>query len=260
MRPSPNPLLRLRHQPAAWKLLTAFLLLLGGLLVVAQAQAAEPPVSASDSANLEQMARDFLQPNVASATSQGAELPLRAEVMVGALDSRLRLAPCARVEPHLPAGTRLWGRARVGLRCVDGPTRWNVFLPVTVKAWGPAWVIKRPVSAGEVLTQEDAEMAEVDWAEQSASVLATPALWVGQQAAYTLLPGQALRQHMVRATEAFSAGSQVRVMQTGVGFEVVVTGQALSRGLVGQSTRVRLPSGKIVTGLVRDGQTVELAL
>jgi flagella basal body P-ring formation protein FlgA len=49
-------------------------------------------------------------------------------------------------------------------------------------------------------------------------------------------------------------------MQTGVGFEVVVTGQALSRGLVGQSTRVRLPSGKIVTGLVRDGQTVELAL
>jgi flagella basal body P-ring formation protein FlgA len=121
-------------------------------------------------------------------------------------------------------------------------------------------VIKRPVSAGEVLTQEDAEMAEVDWAEQSASVLATPALWVGQQAAYTLLPGQALRQHMVRASEVFSAGSQVRVMQTGVGFEVVVTGQALSRGLVGQSTRVRLPSGKIVTGLVRDSQTVELAL
>jgi flagella basal body P-ring formation protein FlgA len=135
-----------------------------------------------------------------------------------------------------------------------------VFLPVTVKAWGPAWVIKRPVSAGEVLTQEDAEMAEVDWAEQRASVLATPALWVGQQAAHTLLPGQALRQHMVRATEAFSAGSQVRVTQTGAGFEVMVTGQALSRGLVGQSTRVRLPSGKIVTGLVRDGQTVELAL
>lgn len=260
MRPSSHPLLRARHQPAAWKLLIAFLLVLGGLLVMAKAQAAESPASPGESANLEQVARDFLQPAVASATSQGAELPLRAEVVVGALDSRLRLAPCARVEPHLPAGTRLWGRARVGLRCVDGPTRWNVYLPVTVKAWGPAWVIKRPVSAGEVLTQEDADMAEVDWAEQSASVLATPALWVGQEAAYTLLPGQALRQHMVRATQAFSAGSQVRVTQSGTGFQVVVTGQALSSGMVGQSTRVRLSNGKIVTGLVRDGQTVELAL
>jgi flagella basal body P-ring formation protein FlgA len=260
MRPTSYPLLRSRHQSAAWKRLIAFLLLLGSLLVVAKVQAAEPPASAGDSANMEQVARDFLQPSVDSVTRQGADSPLRAEVVVGSLDARLRLAPCARVEPHLPTGTRLWGRARVGLRCVDGPIRWNVYLPVTVKAWGPAWVIKRPVSAGEVLTQEDADLAEVDWAEQSASVLATPALWVGQQAAFTLLPGQALREHMVRATQAFSAGSQVRVTQSGTGFEVVVNGKALSSGMVGQNTRVRLPNGKIVTGLVRDGQTVELAL
>ena len=64
----------------------------------------------------------------------------------------------------------------------------------------------------------------------------------------------------MRATEAFSAGSQVRVTQSGTGFQVVVTGQALSSGMVGQTTRVRLPSGKIVTGMVRDSQTVELAL
>lgn len=260
MRPSPRSLLRPHHQPAAWKLLILFLWLLGSLLVMASARATEPPASASDSATLEQVARDFLQPDVVSALGQGGEMPLRAEVVVGALDTRLRLAPCARVEPHLPAGTRLWGRARVGLRCVDGPTRWNVYLPVTVKAWGPAWVLKRPVSAGALLTQEDAEMAEVDWAEQRASVLAAPAQWVGQQAAYTLLPGQALRQPMVRTTQAFSAGSQVRVTQSGSGFEVVVTGQALTSGQVGQSTRVRLPGGKVVTGQVRDGQTVELAL
>lgn len=264
MRPSTRDLsrslMRPQHQSAAWKLLLLFLLLLGSLLAVANAQASEPANSAGDSANLEQVAREFLQPSVASAMGQSAELPLRAEVVVGALDTRLRLAPCARVEPHLPTGTRLWGRARVGLRCVDGPTHWNVYLPVTVKAWGPAWVVTRPVSAGDVLTQEDAEMAEVDWAERSASVLANPALWVGQQAAYTLLPGQALREHMVRAVQAFAAGSQVRVTQSGAGFQVVVSGQALSSGMVGQTTRVRLSSGKIVTGQVRDSQTVELAL
>jgi flagella basal body P-ring formation protein FlgA len=191
---------------------------------------------------------------------QTGDSPLRAEVVVGALDQRLRLAPCAQIEPHLPANTRLWGRSRIGLRCVDGPTRWNVYLPVTIKAFGPAWVLKRPVNAGDVLTQDDAELADVDWAEQSASVLANPTLWVGQQAAYTLLPGQALRQNMVRATLAFAAGSQVRVTQSGSGFQVAVTGQALTSGQLGQMTRVRLPGGRVVTGLVRDGQTVELSL
>jgi flagella basal body P-ring formation protein FlgA len=65
---------------------------------------------------------------------------------------------------------------------------------------------------------------------------------------------------MVRPTLAFSAGSQVRVTQTGAGFQVVVTGQALSSGQLGQMTRVRLPGGRVVTGLVKDGQTVELSL
>ena len=58
--------------------------------------------------------------------------PLRMEVSVGTLDERLRLAPCARIEPYLPAGAKLWGRTRLGLRCLEGATRWNVFLPITV--------------------------------------------------------------------------------------------------------------------------------
>ena len=209
---------------------------------------------------LEQMAHDYLQPALAQAIGSEAGVALRPEVVMGRLDSRLRLAPCAAIEPYLPPGTRLWGRSRIGLRCVDGTTRWNVFLPVTVKAWGPAWVLTRSVTAGTPLTQEDAEMAEIDWAEQKASVLANPALWVGQEAAYTLLPGQALRQHMVRPAQAFAAGSQVRVTQSGTGFQIAVTGQALTAGQIGQTTRVRLASGRVVTGLVRDGQTVELAL
>ncbi|MDP2261849.1 MAG: flagellar basal body P-ring formation chaperone FlgA [Hydrogenophaga sp.] len=238
----------------------------GGALALAlgtaaQAQSPGQAVApAPDSANLAELARAFVEPSLAAALSQAGASALRPEIIMGSLDARLRLAPCARVEAHLPPGTRLWGRSRIGLRCVEGATRWNVFLPVTVKAWGPAWVLNRAVPAGTPLTQEDAEMAEVDWAEHAAHVLAAPSLWVGQQAAYTLVAGQALRQHMVRPPQAFAAGSQVRVVQTGSGFQVVVTGEALAAGLVGQATRVRLPGGRVVSGLVRDGQTVELVL
>lgn len=209
---------------------------------------------------LEQMAREFVTPALTDSATPVGGSPLRPEVVVGTLDTRLRLAPCNKVEAHLPAGTRLWGRSRIGLRCVDGPTRWNVFVPVTVKAWGPAWVLKHPVASGATLTADDAEMAEIDWAAQPASVLASPALWVGRQAAYGLQPGQALRQNMVRAAPAFAAGALVKVSSAGNGFQVVVTGEAMTEGVLGQPTRVRLPGGKVLSGLVRDAQTVDVGL
>ncbi len=248
--------LRYRHAPplpSAWALVS---LVLAALLfgpVTGRAQTA-------GLGGLEQLAREFVTPALNGSVAPAGEAPLRVEVVVGTLDTRLRLAPCNKVEAHLPAGTRLWGRSRIGLRCVDGPTRWNVFVPVTVKAWGPAWVLKHPVASGATLSQEDAEMAEIDWADQPASVLASPALWVGRQAAYTLQPGQALRQNMVRSAPAFAAGAMVKVSSAGTGFQVVVTGEAMGPGIEGQATRVRLPGGKVVSGLVRDAQTVEIDL
>ena len=41
---------------------------------------------------------------------------------------------------------------------------------------------------------------------------------------------------------------------------MVVSGEALTAGVQGQSVRVRLGSGRIVTGTVRDGQTVDVRL
>ncbi|MGE0350716.1 flagellar basal body P-ring formation chaperone FlgA [Hydrogenophaga sp.] len=209
---------------------------------------------------LENTARAWLKPALDAQLPQDADLPLRTEVVMGSLDSRLRLAPCNKVEPHLPPGSRLWGRSRIGLRCVDGPRRWNVYIPVTIKAWGPAWVLKRPVDAGATLSQDDAEQVEVDWAAQSSAVLARPDMWVGQQTAFALTPGQAIRENMVRPMKAFAAGDQVRVNSSGTGFSISATGKALTQGLVGQSARIRLPGGRVVTGEVQDDQTVEMAL
>ncbi|MFN3375285.1 MAG: flagellar basal body P-ring formation chaperone FlgA [Burkholderiaceae bacterium] len=188
----------------------------------------------------------------------GATLPLRMEVSVGNLDPRLRLAPCNRVEPYLPAGTRLWGRTRLGLRCAEGSTPWNVFLPVTVKAFGPAWVLTRNVPPGTVLTAADAQEMEIDWAADNSPVVAQPEQWVGQVASRALAAGQPLRQSMVRAPSVFRAGAQVRVTAQGPGFVVAGAGQALSDGGVGQTVRVRMDNGRVISGIVSDSGTVDV--
>ena len=196
--------------------------------------------------------------NAVSGTRPSGVAPLRMEVTVGELDSRLRLAPCARVEPYLPAGTRLWGKTRLGLRCLEGSAKWNVFLPVTVKALGLAWVIKGDVAAGAALTQDDAIEAEVDWAEDRNAIISNPDQWLGQVANRTLTSGQALRQGMTRPAQVFQAGAQIRVLAQGAGFQITSNGQALSAGVLGQSARVKMDNGHVMSGEVLDSRTVKL--
>lgn len=215
------------------------------------------PALARAQVSLDADTRRWLDDAVARAQAS-AELPLRMEVSVGSLDTRLRLAPCARVEPHVPAGTRLWGRTRLGLRCVDGHARWNVFLPITIKAYGPAWVLRDNVLPGQVLTEADAVQAEADWAADNSPMLADPSQWVGLAASRALVGGQPLRQSMVRAPQLFAAGALVRVVASGPGFQIAAAGQALTPGLLGQSVRIRMEGGRIASGTVLDERTVEL--
>ena len=69
------------------------------------------------------------------------------EVIVGEPDPRLNLAACAQYEPFVPPGTRLWGRASLGMRCVAG-ANWVAYVPIQVKVYGPAVVASRPIARG----------------------------------------------------------------------------------------------------------------
>lgn len=210
-------------------------------------------------ADYQSMAQDWARKAAAAALPPGGQA-LRLDVSVGPLDSRLKLAPCGNVEAYLPPGSRLWGRSRVGLRCVDGMARWNVSLPATIKAFGPAWVIKSQVMAGVAMGAQDVVEAEVDWAEEPQAVLREPGSWVGQVATRQLGTGQTLRQGMVKAPQVFQAGAQVRVVAQGAGFQVTGEAQALSAGVVGQMARVRMDSGRVATGIVLDVRTVKIEL
>jgi len=201
----------------------------------------------------------WLRSAVASAQSAGPAA-LRMDVTVGSLDSRLKLAACGNIEPYLPPGSRLWGKTRIGLRCVDGMSRWNVSLPVTVNAFGKAWVIKGQVPAGTALTAADVVEVEVNWAEEASPVLRDPALWMGQIATRLLNTGQTLRQGMVKPAQVFQAGVQVRVQAQGAGFQVTSDAQALSAGVVGQPARVRMENGRVTSGTVLDARTVQIDL
>jgi flagellar basal body P-ring formation protein FlgA len=185
---------------------------------------------------------------------------LRVQVQVGQLDPRLKLAPCSAVQPYLPVGTRLWGAARIGLRCTDAQVRWNVFLPVTVDVYGPGLRAVGPLPAGSVIGPGDVQAGEVHLSAASAAALKTDEAVVGRTLARPLAAGAVLRQGDLRARQWFAAGDTVRIVAGGAGWRIHGEGQALNAGVEGQIVRVRTESGRIVSGLAVGQRQVEVAL
>lgn len=237
-----------------WKGLRSELLIVGLYVAAASVQAAEAPAQPGYRADVQAWAEQSI------GNMNAGDTRLRYEIRVGELDSRLKLAPCGAVEYYLPSGVRLWGKSRVGMRCTDGMSRWNVFVPLVVKAMAPAWVVKGTIPVGAVLKMDDAVLVEVDWAEETAAVLPARGDWVGQLAARPLVTGQVLRQGMLKAAQVFQAGASVRVLAQGPGFQATADAQALSAGVVGQVVRVRMDNGRVASGLVLDARTVKMDL
>lgn len=207
-------------------------------------------------ANLEQQVRQL-------ALAGTRNLPAgvsRVDIQVGQLDPRLHLAPCQRIEPYLSPGTRLWGRSRIGLRCTQGPSAWNVFLPVTIKIYGRALVAAAPLAAGSVVGPSDLIQAEVDLAEDPSSAVSDEQLAVGRTLARAVNAGQSLRQMHLKPRLWFAAGETVKVLALGTGFSAAGEGQALTPGVEGQPARVRTESGRVLTGLPVGERRMEMAL
>lgn len=185
---------------------------------------------------------------------------LRVEIEPGRLDPRLRLAPCDHIEPYLPPGARAWGRSRIGLRCVQGATPWNVTLPVTVKVFAPAWVVTVPLPAGSVLEAGQLQQGEVDWAAATTPPLADAGQLVGRQLARALPAGAPVRLADLRQRQWFAAGDTVQLVARGPGFSVSGEAQAMSAGLEGQMVRVRTDNGRVLSGVAVGRNRVEVQL
>jgi flagella basal body P-ring formation protein FlgA len=179
------------------------------------------------------------------------------EVVVGEPDPRLKLAPCARMEPFVPTGARLMGRTSLGVRCLEG-ANWVVYVPVQIRLWMDAWVAARPIPRGQVIAPDDARLDRVDIAALNGNAVLPDMPLVGRTAARALSPGEPLRRDMLRAQPVVQPGDAVQVVALGTGFAAQSPGKALTLAAEGQTAQVALPSGKVLSGIARPGGIVEV--
>ncbi|KML54368.1 flagellar basal body P-ring biosynthesis protein FlgA [Burkholderia cepacia] len=214
------------------------------------AQPATPP-GQQDPEALRRAALTFLQQQIAG-------LPGKTTATVTTAFPR-GLAACTTLEPFLPTGARLWGRTTVGVRCA-GERPWTVYLQAKVTVQATYYVAARQIAPGEPLSAADLVARDGDLTVLPLAVITDPAQAIGSTALARISAGLPLRQDMLKSAASVSAGQTVRVVAAGPGFTISAEGSVLANAAPGQSVRVRMAAGQIVTAIVKDAGTVEIPL
>ncbi len=187
-----------------------------------------------------------------------AGLPGTVSITVHPLDPNSQLPACAALEAFLPAGTRPWGRISVGVRC-DSPVVWTAYLQAQVTVVADYLVAARPLRAGQVLGPADYASHRGDLTALPDNTLTDPTQASGHLTRIAVAAGQPLRGDMLRVPHAVRQGQNVQVVSAGPGFQVSAQGRALGNAAPGDSVRVRLANGQVVTGTAQASGKVEVA-
>lgn len=226
------------------------------LLAVAAAAFAVAPAHAAPAS------QDGLSDRIRLLVDRDIPQGVDVEIEVGAIDAGLTLAPCARMEPSLPAGGRLWGRTSVRVRCVEGAT-WTVWVPVTVRIYGDALVASRDLARGKPVSAEDVRVERTELPRQGSALALTADMAIGRLPVRAIAAGELVRTDLLRAPPIVQAGDPVRIVLVGDGFSIGADGKALGAAADGQTVTVALLSGgqasmKSLSGVARPGGVVEV--
>lgn len=194
----------------------------------------------------------------AFAALHGGDVPVTVDVQPGELDPRLKLAPCADVRVTPSTQQAPWGRTRVRIQCVSGPTRWSVYLPLTVRLLAPAVVARQALPAGTALRAEHLQIESTDWAESPSPVVTNTDALLGRTLGSPVQAGQAVRQSHLRPRVWFHAGQTLTVVVQGEGFAVSGTATALGQGLEDQPVRIRMDNGRVLMAQAVGPQRVSI--
>ncbi len=183
-----------------------------------------------------------------------------ADVAVGSLDPRLRLARCTGgMRGEMPPGAAVQARSMVGIAC-NGPVHWTVYVPVTVESRVSVLVIKHPVPRDARLTTEDVSVETRKVIGLAAAFLTDIKDLQSRLVERPLPTGTVLTIDMLKPDMVIRHGQDVTLVASSAGIEVRAAGRALADAAAGARLKVQnLSSLKVVEGVVAGPDLVRVA-
>jgi len=235
-------------------LIPRFALAFAALALMPLLAAAQGVSNPQDTAQLDALAKS-------EAALQFPKLTERQRFLVGPIESGLQHEKCSRpIRPVVASPQHMKDRVLIELRCQD-PKPWHIYVPVRIVGTSPVAVAAHAIIAGTAIKASDLKTEEHDISELPLGFLDDPSIAIGLTAARPIAGGAYLTNQQLVAAKAVQRGQSVTLIADLGGMSVRMAGRALSDGLMNQRVRVQnLSSGKIVEGIARSEQIVEIIL
>lgn len=219
-----------------------------------------PPGADTASADLEDLRR------LESLAQKEAALQLpvlteRQRLIAGPIEAHVRLERCSQpVSPFVSAGGHMRDRILVELRC-PGARPWHIYVPVRLVGTSAVTIAARAIVTGTVLTDKDVRVEQRDIPELPPGYLDDPTVALGLTAARPISSGAVITNQLLLGAKAVQRGQTVTLVADSGTMSIRMEGKALSDALINQRVKVEnLSSGKIVEGVARSQQVVEIVL
>jgi len=183
----------------------------------------------------------------------------RREIQINPLDPRLRLAECDKpLQAFSPGNQRGGGSITVGVRC-EGSSPWKIYVSAQIKLFRPVVIVNRPLPKGSPITLADVELQERDITRLTKGFFTDPHAAAGMLAKRALSSGEILNTSNLQAPTLVNKGDKVRIVARSESFEVIMLGEAMRDGGLGDRIPVRnLSSGRVVEAVVGGAGEVEI--
>lgn len=211
------------------------------------AQTAEP--ARQDIGVIKQTVERFL-------ATQATGLPGDIKIVVGAIDSRLKMPACPSPQGFLPPASKAWGKTTVGVRC--SVPNWIVYVQATVEVIGEYVVATVPIGQGQTVMESDLAKVKGDLTTLPMGIIVDASQAIGRTTTSSIRVGAPVRQDALRNQQAILQGQAVRVVYNGEGFSVSSEARALNNANEGQMTQVRTQNGQVLTGIAKLGGIVDM--
>jgi flagella basal body P-ring formation protein FlgA len=183
------------------------------------------------------------------------------QIVVGSLDSRLRLQQCEQdLEAFTHQGQISLGNQTIGVKC-SSSVPWSVYVPVTIKLFKSVIVTTQALSAKHIITSSDVTKKRVDVGSLRQGYLSDAGFILGQQLKYTVPSGAVLNHKHVKPEKIIRRGDLITLVAQAGAMSVRMSGTALSDASLGQRLKVKNSSSKrIVEGVVDAPGIVRVSL
>ena len=185
----------------------------------------------------------------------------RQRLVAGPIEAHIRLQRCNRpITPVVGAGGHMRDRIMVELRCPSTPP-WHIYVSVRMVGTSPVAIAARAIVAGSVLTDKDVRIEQRDIPELPPGYLDDPTVAFGLTAARPISSGAVITNQYLVASKAVQRGQTVTLIADYGPMSIRTQGKAMGDALINQRVKVEnLSSGKVVEGVARSEQVVEIVL